>query len=189
MANITMESAIASRDIIAEPYYIVKEILYKEGMELYADIACERILKFMDDNLDYHEYIHLNFLNSNIEVPLFGFLIIKSILLSYISEETYQEYLYALRLKNEQVQAWNGMIVFLRELSRKKLYKLRRDIKASLIEKDKERLLELVQCELKARSFLNGIRNRFYILKLRVSFRVRVSEIIRSIKRKSIYAK
>lgn len=186
MENITLEGAISKRDTIASPRYIINNILENEGMGSYVEMACSRILQLADEHQISDEDICLNFIDFNVQVTLFGFLFVKSILLSYISEEKYQEYLYALRVKNEQVQAWNGMINFLRGFSKKQLHKLQKEIKESKEEKDKERMLSLVQCELKARSFGSAIKNWYQKIKLKIYVNVKAYSIVDLMRKKTV---
>lgn len=189
MENITLEGAISKRDTIASPRYIINNILENEGMGSYTEMACSRILKLADEHQISDEDICLNFIDFNVQVTLFGFLFVKSILLSYISEKRYQEYLYALRLKNEQVQTWNGMINLLRGFSKKQLHKLQKQIKESKEEKDKERMLSLVQCELRARSLISIIKNRYYRLKIKIFIGIRGHKVIQLMKRNPVQSR
>lgn len=183
MADITIEQAIALRDTISPPMFIINNLLHNEGMVIYIDMACGRILELLDEHPEYQEYIYLDIRKFDIRVTLFGFWIIKNILLSYITEERYQEYFYALRVKNEQVQAWNGMINLLKGFSNKQLHSLKKEIKHTLVGQEEERILNYVLCELKARRLLSIIKNWYHKQKELLSIHIRGYKVSRTLKR------
>lgn len=160
MADITIEQAIALRDTISPPTFIINNLLHNEGMETYADMACCRILELVDEHPEYQDDIYLDIMEFNVRVTLFGFWLVKSILLSYISEERYQEYMYALRVKNEQVQAWNNMIKLLRGLSRQILRKTLHDLRNISDASDRECIRGYIKAELRARGIKNKVQQR-----------------------------
>lgn len=189
MAELTMEQAIALRDTISEPRYIINNLLYNEGMKMYINMACGKILELVDQNLEYQKDIFLNIMDWNVEVTVFGFLLIKSIMLSYISEERYEEYLYYLRLKNEQVQTWNDMINLLRGFSNKQLHSLKKEVKGIQDIEERERMRNYVLCELKARSLPSLVSNWYHKQKQLFGVHIRGYRISQSLKKSPIQSR
>jgi hypothetical protein len=166
MADITIEQAIALRDTISSPTFIINNLLHNEGMETYVDMACSRMLELVDEHPEYQEDIYLDIMEFNVRVTVVGFWLIKNILLSYISEEKWQEYMKYIKLKNEQIQTWNDMIKLLRGFNRKQLINIFKEADDKFSNEDKERMQSYVKAELKARSIKNKVSQRImYFIK------------------------
>lgn len=128
------------------------KILKKEGFEQYEKMAYGRILERLDSDPEYNKDIFLDLINIDIEVTVFGFLLIKDILLSYMTEEKYEEYLYLLRLHTERAEYGNNIIKLLKNASRKQLKNMLYEVSEG---EDDARIDMYVKAELKARSLIN----------------------------------
>ncbi len=151
--------AIFNRDTLGEPCLIIDNILENQGFGNYKKIAGTRIMERLDEHPECDNDIRLDLFAFDIRVTVFGFLLIKDIMLSYITEERFNKYLKLLRLERELVEHQNVMIKFLKEQKRKKLKSMLVELKTVDIHHDHDRVDSYIRAELKARSYTNKLTN------------------------------
>lgn len=139
-------------------YLVIEKIFKNEKMEIYTEIACVRILELCDE-MKLEKDIILDITDCTVKVTLFGFLMVKHIMLSYISEEKYEQYVKLLRLHTEEANLKNKIVKILQEQKNKELKEWITEIQKHPIgDEDGARIMDLINEELESRKILTKVR-------------------------------
>lgn len=171
---------IRSRQEIPEPMFDVHSILRCSGVETWGKMCCERIAEA--DLID-SEHVHIAWLDpGHIHMDAVGIRKCEDVLRAYITEKHYNDLEQYAWIQREQTRIKNQMLDTYRELSKKRLRELLKEVKGTDTE-DKFMIEELIKEELHARRFYWGIYLRLKKWLDDKVFYIKNHELIKGIKK------